>query len=135
MYCLQIFSYDSIKHTVRSQKMLPEEINVLSLLNVLSYFFSRKRLNTGKWIIKKQDNYKIITYSMIYWAFLALSDLLFRVKSGKNSPSWHILLMQSQLVWQIMHKRNVSIKRTVCKNCHMTLLKVQYDLKIKVIIN
>ena len=41
--------------------------------------------------------------------------------------------MQSQLVWQIMHKRTVSIKRTVCKNCHMTLLKVQYDLDIKMI--
>ena len=31
--------------------------------------------------------------------------------------------MQSQLVWQIMHKRTVSIKRTVCKNCHMTLFR------------
>ena len=29
-----------------------------------------------------------------------------------------------------MDKRTVSIKRTVCKNFQMTLLKVQYDLKI-----
>ena len=29
-----------------------------------------------------------------------------------------------------MDKRNVSIKRTVCKNLQMTLLKVQYDLKM-----
>ena len=34
-----------------------------------------------------------------------------------------------------MDKRTVSIKRTVCKNPHMTLFNVQYDLKIKMIIN
>ena len=98
---------------------MSDEINLISLINVLSNLFSWKWLNTGRWSIKSHSNYEIITYSMIHWAFLALLDLLLRVKSCWGSPFWCNFVMLRQVVLEVVHKHTISVLKRLLYFCKM----------------